>query len=152
MKNRFKGNCYGCGNFVAAGDGIYESGEVFCSEPVNVRDVPESMRAQFKLTVKRWAVCWNRVNAILGTEFESVEQLREQQRAEDAANAPTPEQIAANKERARLVMAEDRRQRRAELAEFKARNVCPRCHGAGGSDAWHHTGWTCNRCHGSGKY
>jgi hypothetical protein len=152
MKNRYAGNCYGCGDFVAAGQGIYESGEVFCSEPTSLEDVPESLRQRFRLTVKRWATCWNRVNPILGTDFATLQELRDQQRAEYEASRPTAEQIAANKERARLAMAEDRKQRRAELAEFKARDICPRCHGAGGSDAWHATGWTCARCHGSGKY
>ena len=152
MKNRFKGDCYGCCEFVAAGAGVYEGGYVFCSEPVTNQDVPDSLRLRFDATVKRWAVCLKRANEILGTQFESIEPLREQQRAEHIANLPTPEEIEANKARAKLVMAEDRKQRRQELAEFKARNVCPRCHGAGGSDAWLATGWFCNRCHGSGKF
>lgn len=150
--NRYKGTCYGCGVFVPAAAGLYESGEVFCTEPVSREDVPESLRDKFSLTVKRWAVCWSRVNAILGTEFANLEELRLQERAEHAANLPTPEQIAENRKRAQLAMAEDRAQRRKDLQEYKDRNICPRCHGAGGSDAWLHTGWTCARCNGSGKY
>lgn len=152
MKNRYKGFCYGCGDFVAAGEGIYEGGQVFCTEPVSSEDVPESLREKFRKTVKRFAVCWKRVNAILETDFATLEDLLRQQQEEYEANRPTPEQIAANKARAKQVMAEDRKQRRAELAEFKAKNICPRCHGAGGSDAWFATGWTCARCRGSGKY
>ena len=98
------------------------------------------------------AVCWKRVNEILGTDFATVEDLVNQQRAEHEANLPTAEQRAENKKRAQQVMAEDRKRRRAELNEYKKRNICPRCHGKGGSDAWYHTGWTCNRCFGSGKY
>ena len=29
--------------------------------------------------------------------------------------------------------------------------TCPRCGGAGGADAWIHTGWTCYECGGTGK-
>lgn len=152
MKNRYKGTCYGCGYFVPAGEGVFEGGQVFCTEPVELRQVPESLHERWRATVKRWAVCWKRVNEILGTDFATVEDLVNQQRAERDANKPTAEQIAENKKRAQQVMAEDRKRRRAELNEYKKRNICPRCHGKGGSDAWHHTGWTCNRCFGSGKY
>jgi hypothetical protein len=152
MENRFKGFCYGCEDFVPAGEGIYTSGEVFCTEPVDLQQVPESLRDRYKLTVKRWAVCWKRVNEILGTDFATVEDLLEQTKAEYEANKPTPEEIAANRAAAKEVMKEDAKKRRQELADFKKRNVCPRCHGAGGSDAWLHTGWTCHRCFGSGKY
>lgn len=150
--NRYKGTCYGCGTFVAAGAGIYASGEVFCSEPVDLQDIPESLKERFKVTVKRWATCWARVNTILGTDFADKDALLDQLKAEYEANLPTPEQIAANKARAQQVMAEDRKQRQKELKEFRDRNICPRCNGAGGSDAWFATGWTCARCHGSGKY
>ena len=152
MKNRFKGFCHGCGDFVPAGEGIYEGGEVFCTEPVDLQQVPESLRDRYKLTVKRWAVCWKRVNAILGTDFATVEDLQQQQQAEYKANLPTAEEIAANKAASDLAEKEARKLRRAELKELKIKDICPRCHGAGGSDTWIHTGWTCHRCFGSGKY
>lgn len=152
MKNRYSGNCYGCGDFVGAGHGIYQNGEVFCSDPVSLEDVPDSLRSRFRLTVKRWATCWNRVNPILGTQFATIEELRDQERAEREASKPTAEQVAETKARMRALAAEERKQRRAELAEFQVKDICPRCHGAGGSDAWFATGWTCQRCHGSGKY
>lgn len=45
--------------------------------------------------------------------------------------------------------------RRVFLASGKPVGVlrlgCSRCGGAGGSDRWKHTGWTCYQCQGSGK-
>lgn len=35
-------------------------------------------------------------------------------------------------------------------AAYKHRPFCSRCGGAGGSEAWRHTGWTCYQCHGIG--
>lgn len=35
---------------------------------------------------------------------------------------------------------------------FMQARVCSRCGGAGGSDKWAHTGWTCFECGGSGKH
>lgn len=35
-------------------------------------------------------------------------------------------------------------------AAYKHRPVCGRCGGAGGSEAWRHTGWTCYQCQGIG--
>ena len=35
--------------------------------------------------------------------------------------------------------------------KYYASYVCPRCGGAGGSDAWAYTGWTCYECGGTGK-
>ena len=34
---------------------------------------------------------------------------------------------------------------------FRSQRPCSRCGGAGGSEAWRHTGWTCFQCGGSGK-
>jgi hypothetical protein len=33
---------------------------------------------------------------------------------------------------------------------FRSQRPCSRCGGAGGSEAWRHTGWTCFQCGGSG--
>lgn len=35
--------------------------------------------------------------------------------------------------------------------KYWANYTCPRCGGAGGSDAWAYTGWTCYECGGSGQ-
>lgn len=35
--------------------------------------------------------------------------------------------------------------------KYYANYACPRCGGAGGSDAWAYTGWTCYECGGTGK-
>ena len=35
--------------------------------------------------------------------------------------------------------------------KYWANDVCQRCGGTGGSDAWAYTGWTCYECGGSGK-
>ncbi len=37
-----------------------------------------------------------------------------------------------------------------DTAFIMQKKVCYRCGGAGGSDAWRHTGWTCYQCGGSG--
>lgn len=34
---------------------------------------------------------------------------------------------------------------------FRYQSKCSRCGGAGGSEAWRHTGWTCYQCGGSGR-
>lgn len=39
----------------------------------------------------------------------------------------------------------------ATRTTISERSVCGRCGGAGGSDKWAHTGWTCYQCNGSGK-
>lgn len=35
--------------------------------------------------------------------------------------------------------------------KYYASDTCPRCGGAGGSDAWAYTGWTCYECGGTGR-
>lgn len=35
--------------------------------------------------------------------------------------------------------------------KYWANYTCPRCGGAGGSDAWAYTGWTCYKCGGTGR-
>ena len=39
----------------------------------------------------------------------------------------------------------------ATTAQYDYRAKCSRCGGAGGSDAWKFTGWTCFECGGSGN-
>jgi len=34
MENRFKGDCKFCGEFVGAGEGFYDGGWLFCSDPI----------------------------------------------------------------------------------------------------------------------
>lgn len=163
MKNRFAGECRGCGVFVAKNQGYYEmdSRQLFCSEMVDLQYTPYSLglmngcapTEKLKtLFPHKWSVCLSKFNQVLGTAFTSWAEVLSAHFAEHEANKPTAEQVAAVKAQMRASEAEERKQRRAELADYKARNICTRCHGAGGSDAWFATGWTCNRCHGSGKY
>jgi hypothetical protein len=149
MKNRYKGQCHTCTTFVAAGEGVYDGGYVFCSESVYKQDAPESMRVFFNA----WGFsCLNEFNRQAGTSFVDRFAVCDALKAETQANAPTAEEIAANKAASDLANKLARAARRAELRQLKESNICPRCMGAGGSDAWIHTGWTCNRCLGSGKY
>jgi DnaJ-class molecular chaperone len=149
MKNRFKGQCHTCKVFVPAGEGEYEGGYIFCSESIGTSDVPESLRNTFNA----WGFsCLNEFNRKAGTSFLNRFQARDAMRTEAQATAPTAEEIAVNKAASDLANKQIKAARRAELRKLKQDDVCPRCMGAGGSDAWHHTGWTCNRCHGTGKY
>jgi DnaJ-class molecular chaperone len=100
----------------------------------------------------RGHTCLRQYNSICGTAYTSVDEIRATRHAEMKANKPTAQEVALVKAAMRDSDAAERKQRRAELAALKASNTCPRCHGAGGSDAWFATGWTCNRCHGTGKY
>lgn len=163
MKNRFAGECRGCGVFVAKNQGYYDmdSRQLFCSEPIDLHHTPYSLGLMNGCapTAKRHAlfphkstVCLSKFNRVLGTAFTSAAEVVSAHFAEHEATKPTAEQVAAVKAQMRASDAEARKQRRAELADYKARNICTRCHGAGGSDAWFATGWTCQRCHGSGKY
>ena len=70
--------------------------------------------------------------------------------ADIALNEMTWEQITDV--RNELTRRSDARLRRESLQTWKDEDKCPRCGGAGGSDKWSFTGWTCNRCNGSGKY
>jgi hypothetical protein len=67
-----------------------------------------------------------------------------------ALNEMTWEQITDV--RNELTRRSDARLRRESLQTWKDEDKCPRCGGAGGSDKWAFTGWTCNRCNGSGKF
>jgi len=163
MRNRYPGECRTCGAHVAANTGIYEpqSRWLYCSEPVDLYHTPYSLGlmngcvATAKLHAlfpNRGDACLSAFNAALGTAFASAAEVLSAHFAEHEASKPTAEEVAEVKAQMRVLAAEDRKQRRAEIAAFKASNTCPRCHGAGGSDAWFATGWTCARCHGSGKY
>jgi len=149
MKNRYKGQCHTCATFVAAGEGVYDGGYVFCSESIGTSDAPQSLRSAFNA----WGFsCINEFNRKAATSFANRFEVRAARRAEEQETAPTAEEIAANKAASDLANKAVRAARRAELRQLKQSNICPRCMGAGGSDAWIHTGWTCNRCLGSGKY
>ena len=163
MKNRFAGECRGCGVFVAKNQGYYDmdSRQLFCSEPIDLHHTPYSLglmngcaptAKRNSLFPHKSTVCLSKFNRVLGTAFTSAAEVVSAHFAEHEATKPTAEQVAAVKAQMRASDAEARKQRRAELADYKARNICTRCHGAGGSDAWFATGWTCQRCHGSGKY
>lgn len=163
MKNRFAGECRGCGVFVAKNQGYYDidSRRLFCSEPVGLYHTPYSLglmngclptAKRDTLFPHKDTVCLSKFNLVLGTAFASAAEVLSAHFAEHEASKPTVEEVAAVKAAMRASEAEARKQRRAELADYKARNICTRCHGAGGSDAWFATGWTCQRCHGSGKY
>lgn len=163
MKNRFAGECRGCGVFVAKNHGYYDidSRRLFCSEPVGLAHTPYSLGLMRgvqrterlrELFGDRADACLTKFNQVLGTAFASAAEVVSAHFAEHEATKPTAEQVAEVKAQMRASDAEARKQRRAELADYKARNICTRCHGAGGSDAWLATGWTCQRCHGSGKY
>lgn len=149
MKNKFKGECHTCKTFVAAGAGEYEGGYTTCSQQIFKDDAPEAMNNLFNA----WGFsCLNELNRKAGTSFANRFEVRDARNAEQQATAPTAEQIAANKAASELANKQARAARRAELQAMKDSDTCPRCHGKGGSDAWHHTGWNCNRCFGSGKY
>jgi len=149
MKNKFKGQCHTCKTFVAAGEGEYEGGYTFCSEFIGTSDAPQSLRDTFNA----WGFsCINELNRKAATSFANRFEVRAARRAEEQESAPTAEEIAANKAASDLANKQARAARRAELQELKKANICPRCMGEGGSDAWRATGWTCNRCHGTGKF
>ena len=152
MRNRYAGTCFTCGKHVGVGEGVYDTGfeKLFCSEMVTKDQVPMTLKV-FVDSPFGYS-CLSAFNEKAGTEFATTLEVFRAVEAERKASLPTPEQIAANKAAAEATMAEDAKRRRAELADFKKRNICPRCHGAGGSDAWQMTGWTCHRCHGSGKF
>ena len=167
MKNRYAGNCHYCGAYVAAGAGDYDptlgAGRLSCSEVVTFSqpgsecDMPHSEwnahHQKFtQVELHRGHTCLSRYNAVCGTAYASVNEMRATRRAEMEANKPTPEQVARNQAASRAINEADRKRRRTELAALKASNTCPRCNGAGGSETWRATGWTCNRCHGTGKY
>lgn len=163
MKNRFAGDCRGCGVFVAKNQGYYDmdSRQLYCSEPIDLHHTPYSLglmngcaptAKRNSLFPHKSTVCLSKFNRVLGTAFTSAAEVVSAHFAEHEATKPTAEQVAAVKAQMRASDAEARKQRRAELADYQARNICTRCHGAGGSDAWFATGWTCQRCHGSGKY
>ena len=167
MKNRYAGCCHYCGVYVAAGagqhDASFATGRLSCSDVVtftqgdSLCDMPPSEwnahHQRFtKVELDRGLTCLRQYNAICGTAYTSVDEIRAKRRAEIEANKPTPEQVARNQAASRATKEADRKRRRAELAALKAANICPRCGGAGGSDAWLSTGWTCHRCHGTGKH
>jgi hypothetical protein len=161
MKNRFAGECRGCGEFVAKNQGCYEAGLLLCSDAVELHYTPYSLglmngcaptAKRDSLFPHKSVVCLSSFNQVLGTTFATAAEVVSAHFAEHEATKPTAEQVAAVKAQMRASEAAERKQRRAELADYKARNICTRCHGAGGSDAWFATGWTCNRCHGTGKY
>lgn len=149
MKNKFKGQCHTCKVFVPAGEGEYEGGYTFCSESIQRSDAPESLRHVFNA----WGFsCLNEFNRKADASFLNRSAVRDAQLTEQELTAPTADQIAANKAASELANKQQKAARRKELLEFKKSNICPRCEGHGGSDAWFATGWTCNRCHGTGKY
>lgn len=149
MKNKFKGQCHTCKVFVPAGEGEYEGGYLFCSESIGKGDAPESLRNMFNA----WGFsCLNEFNRKAGTSFVDRFAVCDALKAETQANAPTAEEAAAIRVEMERLNKLARAARRAELRQLKKDDICPRCMGAGGSDAWIHTGWTCNRCHGTGKY
>ena len=167
MKNRYPGDCHYCIAYVAVGAGHYDpsfaKGRLSCSDAVTFAkpgsecDMPHSEwnahhQKMAAIELMRGITCLRQYNAICGTAYASVDEIRAKRRAEMEASKPTAEEVAAVKAAMRASDAAERKQRRAELAEFKAKNICTRCHGVGGSDAWFATGWTCNRCHGTGKY
>jgi hypothetical protein len=167
MKNRYPGVCHYCSTHVEAGAGDYDptigTGRLSCSDVVSFSqpgsecDMPHSEwnanHHKFTATQLRYGhTCLRQYNAICDTAYTSVEEIRAIRHAEIKANKPTAEQVALVKAAMRDSDAAERKQRRAELASLKASNTCPRCMGAGGSDTWQATGWTCNRCHGTGKY
>ena len=152
MKNRYAGTCFICAKYVEVGEGVYDTGfgKLFCTEMVTKDETPESLKTL--ITSPYGYICLNLLNETAGTQFATALGVFRAAEEERKALLPTAEQIAANKAAAKITMAEDAKRRRAELADYKKRNICPRCHGEGGSDAWRMTGWTCNRCHGSGKF
>lgn len=152
MRNRYSGTCFSCGKYVEVGEGVYDTGfgKLFCTEMVTKDQAPESLKAL--ITSPYGYICLGALNEKAGTEFATMLEVFQAAEAERKASLPSPEQIAANKAAAKATMAEDAKRRRQELADYKKRNICPRCHGKGGSDAWQMTGWTCNRCHGSGRF
>jgi hypothetical protein len=167
MKNRYPGDCHYCAAQVAAGAGVYDPsfarGRLTCSDAISMAkpgsecDMPHSEwnahHQKFtQMELSYGATCLARYNAICGTAYASVDEIRATRHAEMQASKPTAEEVALVKAAMRASGAAERKQRRAELAALKAANICPRCHGAGGSDTWFATGWTCNRCHGTGKY
>jgi len=97
-------------------------------------------------------VCLSVFNSVLGTTFVSAAEIYSAHFAEHKASLPTAEEIAANKAKSDALNKEFRKQQHKELQQLKEKNICPRCHGEGGSSAWLATGWTCHRCFGSGKY
>ena len=149
MKNKFKGQCHTCKVFVSAGEGEYQGGYTFCSESIGKNEVPESLRNMFNA----WGFsCLNELNRKAGTSFLNSSEVRHAMLIEPQATAPTVEEIAANKAASDLANKQIKAARRAELRKLKQANVCPRCMGARGSEAWRHSGWTCHRCFGTGKY
>jgi len=152
MKNKYAGICHSCGKVVNAGEGIYDTGfgKLVCSELITKDEVQQSL--VHHIDNPYGFMCLDAFNIAAGTHFATGRDVRVAQEIERNASLPSAEQIAANQAAAKQAMKEDAKRRRAELADFKKRNICPRCHGKGGSDEWQMTGWTCNRCHGSGKF
>lgn len=185
MRNKYRGTCSVCSVGVEAGEGFYDGGYVFCSEPVWKKMNEASGRTFYCLNEfnKRFGFSFANAEEVFAEEKKKAEQelavTRENVRialvngglvaaAEEARvrsldavikkvlgsvvalNEMTWEQITDV--RNELTRRTDARLRRESLQTWKDEDKCPRCGGAGGSDNWKFTGWTCNRCLGSGKY
>lgn len=127
--NKYRGRCSGCACMVEAGEGFYNGG-VWCEEPKRGYDF--GFRDE-TYACRQYHVIENRKRA-----------AAEIRRAEYEAS---PEYAAMRAERD----AESLKRGQAELAiNAQGRKTCVRCGGAGRSDKWHATGYTCFTCEGAG--
>ena len=146
MTNRYPGTC-NCGTYVPAGDGYYDYGNIYCTEPITqgmyygcpttvARDILNQRKngdRQRGMNDRNFRSEYKDVNDWLDARWAKI----------DAINAD-PEIQAQRR------AASERRAAEETAWAKQGLQRCTRCGGAGRADKWINTGSTCHKCHGIG--
>ncbi len=154
--NRYAGTCEYCQAHVAKDQGIYNWGDTFCNadhmtahgEALEAQQAAEELE---RFILQRDKFVPSMIEE-LGLKPERVAKMCEKFSDGTATTIDglTPKQVS--KLLNKLGDLRYQRKQAAEGRQAKKDDRCTRCDGAGGSDRWADTGWTCYQCGGSGRY
>lgn len=154
--NLFSGICLHCDTRVAAGAGIYNWGDTFCNTDHldaygQAREAQQAAEEHQRFILQRDKFIPAMIEE-LGLKSERVAAMCEKFSDGTASTVAdlSPEQ--AGRMLNKLGDLRYQRTRAAKGRQAKKDDKCTRCGGAGGSDRWADTGWTCYQCEGSGRY
>lgn len=151
--NFYATECHTCRKYVRAGEGVW-SGETYC-EPCHIAnelaiqvrvktEIAERMAYQITSVIPTYLAEAN----IKPATWEKALLKITQGRTTDLNEMTHDEVQSAVHEIGKRAQAKETKVRRDVL---KADGKCLRCGGAGRSDNWSATGYTCYSCNGSGK-
>ncbi len=156
LTNRYPGTCIHCATKVAAGAGIYNYGDTFCNTDHfdahgQALEAQQTAEEHERFILQRDKFIPAMIEE-LGLKPERVTAMCEKFSDGTVSTVVDLDPKQAGKMLNKLGDLRYQRAQAAKGRQAKKDDKCTRCGGAGGSDRWAETGWTCYQCKGSGRY